>query len=366
MKVLWALFLIVGSLCMILGGVAFFRLDSGPDDLAVWVGYQGAAIQPETTSQFTSIESDSEYRLIYQWKDFDLQERESSFSILKSVLKEAEDEYGFFPDELDRYVLDSLKPFRQEMIVHLRQFTNRLIEKSRYADLFSIEDSDWDRFNIKISAPPPISREVKDEFEKVTHAVFKERSKRDKKIERAAQEFKEEFLQTRGLRQMAAIIGIDYTHVAQKNRSRVEGAFESLEKKARGLNLHQFISLVLSFIQQIRYGNPPVSEKGKNILGFWVPPKVLVTNFGDCDCKAVTFASLWLSYKKYPLVLVKIPNHMFIGLAIPSFSGEGFLINGIRYTLCEVTGPGKTPLGIISPYSRMYLEGGNYNYELIK
>ncbi len=97
-----------------------------------------------------------------------------------------------------------------------------------------------------------------------------------------------------------------------------------------------------------------------------MPPRVLVNNIGDCDSKGVTFASLWTNFKKYPFILIKIPKHLFVGVAIPSFSEEGFTINGIRYTLCEVTGPDLIPPGLISQYSWFYLQGGNYRYELIQ
>jgi len=132
------------------------------------------------------------------------------------------------------------------------------------------------------------------------------------------------------------------------------------------LNIQQFLSFLLSYIQEIRYGIPPLMENGKYIMGFWVPPKVLINNFGDCDSKGVTFASMWINFKKYPILLIRIPKHLFIGLAVPSFSEEGVTINGLRYTLCEVTGPDKLPPGMIAPYSQLHLEGGNYSYELIR
>jgi hypothetical protein len=102
------------------------------------------------------------------------------------------------------------------------------------------------------------------------------------------------------------------------------------------------------------------------ILEFWVPLKVLVENMGDCDSKGVAFASMWTNYKKYPLILIRIPNHLFLGIGIPSHSSEGIVVNGIRYTLCEVTGPDKIPPGLITQYSLLYLEGGKYEYEIIR
>ena len=365
MKAHLAFFSLVGGFCLILVGIAFFLSGQNSKDYTGYISYQKEAVDNEEIRRFFSVESESEYRLTYQWEDFEHRELESSFSVLKSVLKDAEEEFGYYADELDQYVFDSLAPLRQEMIVHLKKITQKLIQKSRYSDFFFIEDDDRESFNLKISAPPSSYDAVKAEFERITRIIHREQSNNNKKIEKAAPEYRKEFLHERGLRHLGLKIGINYSLVAKNNRPRIEGVFDNLLQVAQGKNLHQFVSLLLSFMQDIRYGIPPVTENGKNILGFWVPPKVLVTNFGDCDCKGVTFASLWLSFKKFPLLLLKIPNHMFVGLAIPAFSEEGVVINGLRYTLCEVTGPDKIPLGIISPYSRMYFEGGSYTYELI-
>jgi hypothetical protein len=366
MKATRTLFPLVGVLCLILTGLAFLFSDRSSTGFASQMAYQKEPVEDLVSQSFTSVESESEYRLTYRWEDFDQKEIEFSFTVLKDVLKEAENEFGYYPDDLDQYVFDSLEPQRKEMIVHLKGFTQKLINRSKHSDFFFIEDDKQDRFHLKLSAPPSLYEEVKAEFERIKEAMGREQAKFLSKIEKASQLYRKEFIETRGLRYLGSGIGVDYGHVAENNRLRVEGILRSLQNSAEGKNLHQFISLLLSFIQEIRYGIPPLYEDGKYILGFWVPPKVLATNFGDCDSKSVTFASMWQSYKKYPLLLLKIPDHMFVGLAIPSFSGEGIVINGLRYTLCEVAGPDKIPMGLITPYSWMHFQGGNYTYELIK
>ena len=93
---------------------------------------------------------------------------------------------------------------------------------------------------------------------------------------------------------------------------------------------------------------------------------VLVNNMGDCDSKSVLFASLWTIFRSYRLLLIKIPNHMLVGVAVPSYSTEGVVINGLRYTLLEVTGQDKMPPGLITPRSRTFIQGGSYIYELVR
>lgn len=366
MKAHWPLFSIGSAVYLFLAGLVFFLINPSLKDHSDFLSYQVKAANNQESRRFDSVESESEYRLTYHWENFENRELSISFSVSKDVLKESDDEFGYYPDELDKYIFDFLVPLRHEMIVHLKTYTQKLIRKSKYSAHFTIEEDGQDRFNLKLSAMPSNYDEVKKEFERITRAMAKEQAKFFSKIDKATSEAKKEFLQARGLIYVGTKIGINYGQIARNNRSRVEEVFYTLQKISEDLNIHQFISLLLSFIQEIRYGIPPLSENGKYILGFWVPLKVLAINFGDCDCKGVTFASFWLSYKRYPLLLIKIPNHMFLGLAIPSFGGEGLVINGMRYTLCEVTGPDKIPMGIITPYSRLHFDGGNYTYDLIK
>ena len=161
-------------------------------------------------------------------------------------------------------------------------------------------------------------------------------------------------------------IGVDYAQCIKNNRSRIKHIVESMRKIKKNLRIYQFLELTLAFIQEIKCGIPPLIENNKMILGFWVPLKVLANNFGDCDSKAVTFASMWMNFKRYSLLLFEVPEHLFVGIAIPSFRDEGITIRGLRYTLLEVTGPEKMPPGLISRYSQLYLESGRFNYAFIR
>jgi len=318
------------------------------------------------SDRFSSVESESDFRLTYDWEDFNKNIFSVSFSLSKNTLKEAEDEFGYYPDELERYVDRNLIPLRQEMIIRLKKITQRLIKKSKYSEHFSITEDSSESFNLRLSVPPSLQSQIRAEFKRITSEIARQQTMYFKKIERESKVQKKDFLHQKGLRYIGDKIGVNYGLLVKINQGRVKQVFQNLLKESSGLNFQQFLSFLLSYIQEIRYGIPPLMENGKYIMGFWVPPKVLINNFGDCDSKGVTFASLWINFKKYPILLIRIPKHLFIGLAVPSFSEEGVTINGLRYTLCEVTGPDKLPPGMITPYSRMYLEGGNYSYELIR
>ncbi len=318
------------------------------------------------SARFSSVESELDFRLTYNWEDFAKNNFSVSFSLSKNALKEAEDEFGFYSDELERYVQKNLTPLRREMIIHLKKITQKLIKKSKYSENFSITEDNSESYNLKFSSPLSMQKKIRAEFKRITSEIARQQRLYDKKIERESKVQKKDFLRIKGLRYIGNKIGVNYGLIVKNNQERVKQVFQNLQKKSSGLNFQQFLSYLLSYIQEIRYGIPPLTENGKYIMGFWVPHKVLINNFGDCDSKGVTFASLWINFNKYPILLIRIPKHLFIGLAVPSFSEEGVTINGLSYTLCEVTGPGKIPPGMIDPYSRMYLEGGNYSYELIR
>ncbi len=327
---------------------------------------QLAAGLERESNRFSSRETEFEFQLTYEWEDFETNDFSVSFSLSKDALKEAEDEFGYYPDELDRSVERNLVPLRREMIIHLKQITQKFIKKSKYSKHFFISEDFSDRFNVRMSAPPSMQNQIRTEFKRLTSEIARHQKKYDKKIQREGLIQKEAFLYKKGLRYIKDKIGVNYSLLVKNNQERLKQVFQSLLFLSKGMKIPQFLSFILSYIQEVRYGIPPLIENGKYIMGFWVPPKVLINNFGDCDSKGVTFASLWVNFKKYPILLIRIPKHLFIGLAVPSFSEEGVTVNGLRYTLCEVTGPDKLPPGMIAPYSQLYFESGNYSYELIR
>ena len=366
MKAPWFFILIFSALVLGLMSASYFLGCQKPGDFQEGMELQRPVGQNQESGRFSSIESDLEFRLAYRWEGFDAEEFRISFSLLKSDLKEAEEEFGYYPDELDAYVDQNLAPLRSEMINDVRNVAQRLIQRSKYEEYLSIAEDSPESFNLRLSAPPNLHDQVKAEFDRIIGEIARRQNVYFRKMEKENLEHKKKFLDLRGLRYIGEKIGVNYGLLTNRNQARLKKVFQQLMNIAGGINLHEFLSLMLSFIQEVRYGIPPLEEDGKYILGYWVPPKVLIYDFGDCDSKGVTFASLWMHFKNYPLILIKIPNHLFIGLAVPSFGSGGITVNGLRYTLCEVTGPDKIPPGIITPYSRFYLDGGNYSYELIK
>jgi hypothetical protein len=314
---------------------------------------------------FDRREDQESFHLTYGWADFNGHSHNLSFFLLKRLIDEAEEEFGYFPADLKKHLDDSLERSQEKMIKDLRGFVQDLILKSKYPEYILIEKVTAKSFNLKLSVPPNMHKKVKREFEKIKTKMTKEQEKHPKRIEKEQEEEKVLFLEHRGLRVLDGKIGVNHGLCVMRNKDRIKPILEIMQENFKRLSLHEFLGLLLSFIQDIRFYIPPLHEKGKVILSFWVPPRVLADNFGDCDSKGVTFASLWANFKKYPILLITVPRHFFLGLGIPSFAGEGLVVNGVKFTLCEVTGPGKMPPGMISRYSQACLQNGQYVYELI-
>ncbi len=322
----------------------------------------------QNLNYFEKRETDIEYKLTYGWKDYSNKEHTMDFPISKKQLLKAENEFGFFPEELRKYLEERLQGMRGEMIFSLKKFTGKLIAKSKYPQYILIEDIDAQNFAFKISVSRPYSlyKKVKIEFDRIRNQLAAEHKKYIKKIDKEQEKLRREYFKKRGFRFIGDKIGVNYRRSIINNRPRVKHVMTAMKKKNKKLFLHQFLALMLAFIQEIKFEIPPLKEDEKFILEFWVPPRVLVYNRGDCDSKGVTFASMWTNFKRYPIILIRIPKHLFIGLGFPSFSEEGLTINGLKYTLCEVTGPDKMPPGMITPYSRFYLQGGRFRYEMVR
>lgn len=315
---------------------------------------------------FEKKEEESKYELTYGWRDFKNNTHYLTFSISKQQLSDSEQEYGYYPEEMKKYVDEHIEKMKEKMIIYLNELANREIAKSKYSQYITVKDITLKSFNLKVSASPARIEKARAEFKRITHKLSKEQNAYFRKIEKEQKKISKQFLEERGLRFIGKKIGVDYARCVKNNRSRVKHIVESMRKIKRDLNLYQFLELMLTFIQEIKFGIPSFKENDKIILGFWVPFKVLVNNLGDCDSKGVTFAAMWMNFRKYPLLLFEVPEHLFVGIAIPSFRGEGVTIRGLRYTLLEVTGPKKMPPGLITPYSQFYLEGGHFHYVFVQ
>jgi hypothetical protein len=315
---------------------------------------------------FERQERDTHYELTYRWKGYQEESFQGVFSVSKADLAEAEKEFGYEPPELASALAAEDLRMREQLIHSLKNLARDEIAKSKFAPYFVIEEKGAFAFNLNYRASPRLQDDVKAEFNRISARLAEEQAAGQKRGVQKLEAKKREFLESRGLRTIGEKVAINYGLTIERNRPRIKPVLAAIQAQNPDLSLRRFLDFLLSFLQQIRYRIPPLQENNRFILGLWVPSRVLVENLGDCDSKGVTFSAFWTNLKKYPLILIKVPNHMLVGVAVPMFGNDGVTVGGLRYTLCEVTGPSRLPPGLLTNYSRICLEGGQYVYELIR
>lgn len=362
-----------GTAVLLLGGLLWcWNLPRAPGETTAHVlrPLDQAAGYRIRSNQFSKEEGGEGSRLSYFWWDHADHPYTVVFSLAQEAIRQSEDEFGYYPRDLEAYVEPRLAPLQTRLLNELRKHVLKLLAKSPYGHYYYIEDNALLSFTLKIMVPPSLSESelaaVEEEFQKIVSTVAKKRDQYIKKIQAEGLKVKRRYLETCGFRLEGNSLFVNYTWVIKQNKDRIRSLVDSLRRETKGRSLREFLSLLLAFVQSMGYGTPPLDEADKVILGFWPPPKVLVNNYGDCDSKGALFASVWTQFRRYPLLLIRIPKHLFIGIAIPSFQGQEFTINGLRYTFCEVTGPELIPPGFLSAASLFYLERGGYHYEQVR
>jgi hypothetical protein len=150
----------------------------------------------------------------------------------------------------------------------------------------------------------------------------------------------DELLSERGLRLNGNTYEVDHAGVARRASDPLAECTRALDAAAEP-DVRRHLGAFVAFFQEIPYERPPAEWRGRQTLGFYVPTEVLVGNHGDCDSKSVAFAAMWRHFQR-PVLLVRVPGHMLVGVEMRPGPGERYVRMGNRYfVLCEVVGPAK-------------------------
>lgn len=320
----------------------------------------------DATNFFDRKEKGEDYDLTYKWRDYEGNEFSVSFVIPRKMVEDSEKEFGYSIQELKNYSEEQEELMNEDMEVYLRELAEKLISDSPYSRYVFVDKKEPFGFDLRLAVPISLYPNAMAEYKKIREILFAEKESYLQNIEESLKMKDRQYIKQKGFMYYGKKLGIDYVTCVEKNRPRLKCVVEDIRKRYNHLSFCRFLELLVSFTQSIRSGPHPYRDGEKLILEFWVPLKVLSQNYGDCDSKAVTFASLWSSFKKYPMVFIRVPNHSLIGLAVPVPGGEVLEINGIRYSLLEVCVEEQIPPGIISPYSLACLKKGQYEYQLIR
>lgn len=161
----------------------------------------------------------------------------------------------------------------------------------------------------------------------------------------------------------------DHVRIIDTSSSELGDVAEALLQAAGGEQVEprQLLDFLLAFVQSIPY-DPLQSTDGQRGTGYLLPRQVLETNRGDCDSKVALLASLWRYLKpEIPQVLLFVPDHALLGIALPAQSQDETLVAaGYTLLLLEPTGPAELPAGQIGEPSRLYIKTGRYMAEPVQ
>ncbi len=158
------------------------------------------------------------------------------------------------------------------------------------------------------------------------------------------------------------VLRVDYHAVVDHHRTEMLPVMQGVIADAPvGSDLRTHIENALNFVQSIPYDT--LERRDLNGLsGFLLPPSMIVQNRGDCDTKSAALLAM-LSHimpespNSYPLIMVLIDGHAFIGANIkPKGSDMVYQYKGSNYVMMEVAGPGLFPVGQLALQSEQALK----------
>lgn len=151
----------------------------------------------------------------------------------------------------------------------------------------------------------------------------------------------------------------DHVRIALESREELAPLADQLRQEgATATEVRQkTVAHMLAFIQNIPYR---LLDRSGDLIGkgFLSPRLVLEENRGDCDSKVTLMAALVAQlFPELPQIMVFVPGHALIGIALPAPAGAQTLSwQGERYLLMEPTGPAQFPVGQIAPTSKTLID----------
>lgn len=304
------------------------------------------------------------FRVSYEWCDAGGLVRGIDVTMAQAVLAESERSFGFSLQELERYLIEAEVRVRRDLGLTAAEVGRRAAARSSDPTWCRVEKDPASDFQFVLRT---------DGTGRSGHAAGIERIIRDsqeawassrRKIAPRLEKETKRFLASRGMIMTPRGIAVDYKALVRENRDRLAPLAAEF-KRICGPNKKALLDAVLSFVQSIPSRPQPPAEGDKYTAGLAVPLRVLADDSGDCDSKAVLFASLWTGLCRHRTILVSVPDHMLVGVAVPFASGFMVELDGMRYVLLEVNCGRSLLAGEISRYSLDCLSQGRFKYRIV-
>jgi hypothetical protein len=306
------------------------------------------------------------FHIDYTWTDPRGALQKIEMSISRSDLDASERAQGFSVGELREFLIDCELKIREEEGVSALDIAKEVVERSSDLGSYRVSKDPTSDFNFIMrtnSSGRPESA-VDADIERMIRAYRQRWEASQKKIDARLETKLMEYAEMHGMKIGPRGIAVDYKNLVRANVARLRPLAEEF-KRTCGSSKKKLLEAVLSFVQNIPYRKMPPVADGKYSAGVAVPLRVLADDAGDCDSKAVLFASLWLSLCKYRTILIRIPEHMLVGVAMPFVEGASIELHSTRYVLLELS-CGITLLpGEVIQYTADFLRSQNFKYQIV-
>lgn len=114
------------------------------------------------------------------------------------------------------------------------------------------------------------------------------------------------------------------------------------------------IEFAMRFVQDIPYGVPQFREKERHFGGVHVPPKLLISGYGDCDSKVLLFVGILTHLiPSTDIIFLNQKDHVLSAVRETPEDGLTYVMyQNEEYLIAETAGPGMRLLGQKGNYYR--------------
>lgn len=303
-------------------------------------------------------------RISYEWRDGRGRDLGIDVVLALDALADSEAAFGFSPRELELFLIDAEARARVDLGLTAVEVARKAAARSSDPSWYRIDEDPTSDFQFVLRTDGTGRPGHAAEIERIIRGAQRAWDSSRRKIAPRLEKETRAFLAARGMVMTPRGIAVDYKALVRENRDRLAPLAADF-KRICGPNKKTLLDAVLSFVQNIPSRPRPSVEGEKYTAGLAVPLRVLADDSGDCDSKAVLFAALWTGLCRHRTILVSVPDHMLVGVAVPFVGGTSLDIDGARYALFEVTCGRGLPPGEISSYSFAALEAGQLKYRIV-
>jgi hypothetical protein len=303
-------------------------------------------------------------RISYEWTDADGRMRTIDLPILRSELEASEQALGFSLADLRTFLIDAEVKIRREEGLSAPDIARQVVSRISDPELCRISEDPENDFNFILRTNASALPGGESEVERVLAAYRRRWEASRKTVCGRLQARLREYAGAHGMEVTPRGIAVDYRRLVRDSAVRLKPLAEEFRRTC-GPSKSDLLAAVHSFVRSIPYEQAPPVEGGRYTAGVEVPLRVLAEDRGDCDSKAVLFAALWIDLSNSRTILIQVPEHMVVGVAMPFVAGEGVMIRSTRYLLLEMSCPQKARPGVISQYTADALANRDYKYKIV-